>query len=77
MYHLILQRILLRLAIVKNLTISGLDISENFDLGETNFNKLMVKIRGTSLFWAKFKLSIVIKTFPFGKMLLISIFYII
>ena len=37
----------------------GLDISENFDLEETNFNKLIVKIRGMSLFWAKFKLSIV------------------
>ncbi len=32
---------------------------KNFDLEETNFNKLMVKIRGMSLFWAKFKLSIV------------------
>ena len=44
---------------VKNLTILGLDISKNFDLEETNFNKLMLKIRGMSLFWAKFKLSIV------------------
>ena len=44
---------------MKNLTILGLDISENFDLEETNFNKLLVKIRGMSLFWAKFKLSIV------------------
>ena len=44
---------------MKNLTILGLDTSENFDLEETNFNKLMVKIRGMSLFWAKFKLSIV------------------
>ena len=43
-------------SIVKNLTILGLDISENF---ETNFNKLMVKIRGMVLFWEKFKLSIV------------------
>ena len=41
------------------ITIFGLDISENFDLEETNFNKLMVKIRGMLLFWAKFKLSIV------------------
>ena len=46
-------------SIVKNLTILGLDISENFDLEETNFNKLIVKIRGMLLFWAKFKLSIV------------------
>ena len=46
-------------SIVKNLTILGLDISENFHLEETNFNKLMVKIRGMSLFWKKFKLSIV------------------
>ena len=46
-------------SIVKNLTILGLDISENFHLEETNFNKLMVKIRGMSLFWTKFKLSIV------------------
>ena len=46
-------------SIVKNLTILGLDISENFDLEETNFNKLMVKIRGMSLFWEKSKLSIV------------------
>ena len=37
----------------------GLDISKNFDLEETNFNKLMVKIRGMLLFWAKFNLSIV------------------
>ena len=44
-------------SIVKNLTILGLDISENFE--ETNFNKLMVKIRGMALFWEKFKLSIV------------------
>jgi len=44
---------------VKNLTILGLDISEIFHLEETNFNKLMVKIRGISLFWAKFKLAIV------------------
>ena len=44
---------------MKNFTILGLDISENFDLEETNFNKLMVKIRGMSLFWAKFKPSIV------------------
>ena len=44
---------------MNNLTILGLDIGENFDLEETNFNKLMVKIRGMSLFWAKFKLSIV------------------
>jgi len=44
---------------VKNLTILGLDISENFDLEETNFNKLMVKIRVMALFWVKFKLSIV------------------
>ena len=43
-------------SIVKNLTILGLDKSENF---ETNFNKLMVKIRGMVLFWEKFKLSIV------------------
>jgi len=46
-------------SIVKNLTILGLDISEIFHLEETNFNKLMVKIRGISLFWAKFKLAIV------------------
>ena len=46
-------------SIVKNLTILGLDISEIFYLEETNFNKLMVKIRGMLLFWAKFKLSIV------------------
>ena len=46
-------------SIVKNLTILGLDISENFHLEETNFNKLMVKIGGMSLFWTKFKLSIV------------------
>ena len=46
-------------SIVKNLTILGLDISKNLDLEETNFNKLMVKIRGMSLFWAKFKLLIV------------------
>ena len=44
-------------SIVKNLTILGLDISENFE--ETNFNKLMVKIRGMAIFWEKFKLSIV------------------
>ena len=41
-------------SIVKNLTILGLDISEIFYLEETNFNKLMVKIRGMLLFWAKF-----------------------
>ncbi len=34
-------------------------MSEIFHLEETNFNKLMVKIRGISLFWAKFKLAIV------------------
>ena len=44
---------------MKKLTILGLDISEIFHLEETNFNKLMVNIRGMSLFWAKFKLSIV------------------
>ena len=43
-------------SIVKNLTILGLDVSENFHLEETNFNKLMVNIRGMSLFWTKFKL---------------------
>ena len=37
-------------SIVKNLTILGVDISENFDLEETNFYKLMVKIRGMVLF---------------------------
>ena len=47
-------------SIVKNLTILGLDISENFHLEETNFNKLMVKIRGMSLFWTKFKLSLLV-----------------
>ena len=46
-------------SIVKKLTILGLDITENFHSEETNFNKLMVKIRGMSLFWTKFKLSIV------------------
>ena len=46
-------------SIVKNLTILGVDISENFDLEETNFNKLMVKIRGMAIFWEKFKLLIV------------------
>ena len=35
-------------SIVKKLTILGLDITENFHLEETNFNKLMVKIRGMS-----------------------------
>ena len=34
---------------VKNLKILGLDISENFDLEDTNFNRLMVKIRGMAI----------------------------
>ena len=42
-----------------NLTLLGLDISETFHLVDTNFNKLMVKIKGMSLIWAKFKLSVV------------------
>ena len=33
-------------SIVKNLTILGLDKSENLDLEETNFNKLMEKLEG-------------------------------
>ena len=46
-------------SIVNTLTILGLDICENFDLEESNFNKIIVKIRAMAQFWVKFKLSIV------------------
>ena len=46
-------------SIVKDLTILGVNISENYDQEDTNFNKLISKIRSMSIFWAKFKLSII------------------
>ena len=46
-------------SIVDKITILGLEISTNVDLEQANFNKLLSKIRGSSLFWAKFKLSTV------------------
>ena len=46
-------------SLVNKLTILGVEISENFELDQTNFNKLFNRIRGMSLFWAKFKLSTV------------------
>ena len=45
--------------IVKKITILGLEISETFEQDQVNFKKLLSKIRGMSIFWAKFKLSTV------------------
>ena len=44
-------------SIVSKITILGLEISANFDQDQANFNKLLSKIRGMAIFWAKFKLS--------------------